>query len=63
MTPFFIYFDFMIIPKKFFQNFELPSSGCGLSASAAYPPLYNKLFDLEQQLVHCPITLGFHQCF
>lgn len=32
------YFDFF--PKSFFPNFELPNSGCDLSASAAYPPVF-----------------------
>ena len=40
-TPLVTYFDF--IPKTFFlyfPKFELPNSGCGLSASAVYPPMF-----------------------
>ena len=35
-TPFLIYFDF-------FPKFKLPNSGCGLSASTAYTPVFTIL--------------------
>ena len=40
-TPLSIYFNFF--PKVFFPKFELPNSGCSLSASAAYTPVFTVL--------------------
>ena len=37
-APLLIYFNFF--PKVFFPKFELPNSRCGLSASAAYTPVF-----------------------
>ena len=37
-TPLLIYFNFF--PKVFPPKFELPNSGCSLSASAAYTPVF-----------------------
>ena len=31
---------FSFLPKNVFPKFELPNSGCGLSASAAYMPVF-----------------------
>ena len=40
-APLVKYFDFF--PTPFFPKFELPNSGCGLSASAAYLPVFLKV--------------------
>ena len=37
---------FNCFPKFFFHKFELPNSGCGLSASAAYTPVFTVMFSL-----------------
>ena len=37
-TPLSIYFNFF--PNFFFPKFEFPNLGCGLSASAAYTPVF-----------------------
>ena len=52
MTPLSIYFN--SIPN-FFPKFEFPNLGCGLSASAAYTPVFTVYI-----LLLCDKNIGHH---